>query len=250
MAVGLVDSPRPIRIAQFRPATVIQFGRVLLDPAPDGRVIHAEIALCHDLFQVPEAERIAQVPADIKDDDFRFEVSHFEQRRPLPFHASQSLSDRLNAVATHPVRLSRVRLDNANLCRRGLTGGFVDERYANHGRSAGVRALGHKARRDEKASASEHGNRLQNVPARQMHVSHIGSRIQCCIPKELDWHGLYANDAVAADPYKAKAFGILPVAYFKLDKHEQAAAALKSALALEPAQLNVKGVASSAVAAR
>jgi hypothetical protein len=43
--------------------------------------------------------------------------------------------------------------------------------------------------------------------------------------------------AVATDPYKAEAFANLAAAYFKIGRYEQAAAALKSALALEPGNL-------------
>lgn len=43
--------------------------------------------------------------------------------------------------------------------------------------------------------------------------------------------------AVAADPDKAEAFANLAAAYFKRGEHEEAVAALKSALALEPGNL-------------
>jgi hypothetical protein len=82
-------------------ATAIQFGCVALNPTPDGYVIHAEIPLCHDLLQLTEAKRIAQVPADAKRNDLGFEVP-FEQLWPLPLHARHSLADRPIAVATHP----------------------------------------------------------------------------------------------------------------------------------------------------
>jgi hypothetical protein len=50
-------------------------------------VIHAQIPLGHDLFQLPQAERVSQVPTNALDNDFRFQVSSFEQRWPLPLHA-------------------------------------------------------------------------------------------------------------------------------------------------------------------
>jgi tetratricopeptide (TPR) repeat protein len=43
--------------------------------------------------------------------------------------------------------------------------------------------------------------------------------------------------AVAADPYKAEAFGNLAAAYFKMGEREKALEALKSALELEPGNL-------------
>jgi hypothetical protein len=43
-----------------------------------------------------------RIPTDTEDDDFRFEMSPFEQRRPVPFRACRSVSDRPNVIATHP----------------------------------------------------------------------------------------------------------------------------------------------------
>ena len=88
--------------SEIRSAAAGQFRRVPLDPAPDRHVIHAKIAFGHDLFQLPQAERIPKVPAHAQHDDLRLEVSSLEQRRPLPFHAGRSLSvatQRLSLIA-------------------------------------------------------------------------------------------------------------------------------------------------------
>ena len=44
-------------------------------PTPDGHVIDAEVAFCHDFFQVPEAEPKTEIPADTQNDDFGFKMS-------------------------------------------------------------------------------------------------------------------------------------------------------------------------------
>jgi hypothetical protein len=41
-------------------------------------MIHAQIPLGHEFFQIPIAERVPQIPTDTDNDDFRFKVSSFE----------------------------------------------------------------------------------------------------------------------------------------------------------------------------
>jgi hypothetical protein len=52
-------------------------------------VIHTEVPLSHDLFQLSKAERIPQVPTNTQHDDLSFEVSSFEQRWLLPRYAAE-----------------------------------------------------------------------------------------------------------------------------------------------------------------
>ena len=73
-----------------------------LSQVPNRDVIHAHVPLGHDLFQLPEAERISQVPPNAEDDDIRFEMPLPEQCWPVPSHAGQSLRDPPNAIATQP----------------------------------------------------------------------------------------------------------------------------------------------------
>jgi hypothetical protein len=63
-AVGLVDRPRPVRVPEFRSAAAVQFWRPPLDPTPDRYVIHTDVRLGHDLFQLSKAKGIPQVLAD------------------------------------------------------------------------------------------------------------------------------------------------------------------------------------------
>jgi hypothetical protein len=53
-------------------------------------VIHAQVALSHQLFNVSVAERKPEIATDTKDDDRGFKLSSFEQRRSLSSHASQA----------------------------------------------------------------------------------------------------------------------------------------------------------------
>ena len=50
-------------------------------------MIQAESSLGHHLFQVPIAERIAQIPAKAQDNDLVLKVSPAKQCRPLVLHS-------------------------------------------------------------------------------------------------------------------------------------------------------------------
>src|SRR5260370_38730870 len=50
-------------------------------------MIQAESPLGHHLFQVPIAERIAQIPTKAEDDDLVLKVSPAKQCRPLVLHS-------------------------------------------------------------------------------------------------------------------------------------------------------------------
>src|SRR5580704_12252631 len=49
-------------------------------------MIHAEIPFRHYLLQIAVAERIAQVPSDVQNDDSVFEMPSTEQRRSSAWH--------------------------------------------------------------------------------------------------------------------------------------------------------------------
>jgi hypothetical protein len=51
----------------------------LLDPAIDGGVVYFEASLAHDLFQIPIAEAVTQVPAHTYQDDLAFEMAPLER---------------------------------------------------------------------------------------------------------------------------------------------------------------------------
>src|SRR5215471_14262044 len=63
-------------------------------------MIDREVPLCHDLLEISIAEREPEVPADAQNDNLGFEVSSFEQRRPVrPHHFT--LSNKLRPTLQH-----------------------------------------------------------------------------------------------------------------------------------------------------
>jgi hypothetical protein len=50
-----------------------QFGRVPLYPPPNRNVIHVHASLCHDLFQVSQAQRISKIATNAQNNDLGFE---------------------------------------------------------------------------------------------------------------------------------------------------------------------------------
>src|SRR5215471_17293896 len=71
---------------EFTAQALIQKGRITLDPAPNGNVIHRQSRLRHQLLQIPIAQRITQVPSNAKDDNHILEVSPAEQHWPVLAH--------------------------------------------------------------------------------------------------------------------------------------------------------------------
>jgi hypothetical protein len=63
-------------------------------------VIHAEVPLAHDFFQVSKAEAESEIPTDAEDDDLGFEMSSPKLRWPVLSHIGRSLSDPLDGFAT------------------------------------------------------------------------------------------------------------------------------------------------------
>ena len=88
----MTRSSSAVRLPQFRTTAAVQFRRVPLNPTPDRDVIHAEVALRHDFFQIPQAEAEPEIPPDAQDDDLGFKMPSLKQRWPVPSHAVQSVS--------------------------------------------------------------------------------------------------------------------------------------------------------------
>jgi len=76
---------------------LIQNGRIALDPAPNGDLVHCQPALRHDFLQIPVAERVPQIPTDTQNNNHVREVSPTEQRRPVLGHRI-TLPDRSTRV--------------------------------------------------------------------------------------------------------------------------------------------------------
>src|SRR5260221_9727608 len=77
--VRLIHSPGVIGGFEMRSTALVEFRGIPLDPAVDGRMIDAESALSHHLFQVAVAQCIAQVPADAQENYLAFKGTPFER---------------------------------------------------------------------------------------------------------------------------------------------------------------------------
>jgi len=78
--IRLIQPPGSTGTPELAAKPLIQKGRVMLDPAPDGDMIHRNSALCHHLFQIAVAQRIPQVPPHAQNDDDIVKVSPSERR--------------------------------------------------------------------------------------------------------------------------------------------------------------------------
>ena len=87
--IRFIHPPGSVWMPDLTPKPLIQNGRIVLDPTPDGDVVHQQAAFRHHLFQVAVAERVAQIPPNAQNDDHVLEVSPSEQRRAVLVHASR-----------------------------------------------------------------------------------------------------------------------------------------------------------------
>lgn len=85
----------------FSPKPLIQNGRIALNPAPDGHVVHRQPPLHHHFFQVAIAERVPQIPSHAQNDDHVLEVPPSEKRWSLLAHGF-TLPNPPAMIATHP----------------------------------------------------------------------------------------------------------------------------------------------------
>lgn len=59
---------------------------MVLYPAPDRRVVDAEVSFRHEFLQVTIAEREPEIPSDAEDDDLLGEVPAAEKCRAIALH--------------------------------------------------------------------------------------------------------------------------------------------------------------------
>src|SRR5947209_9543901 len=100
--VILWQAPRP---TQFPTTPPTQFRRVALYPPPNRNVIHVHVPLCHDLFEVSQAQRISKITTNAQYDDLGFEMSSFEYHWPVRSHERQAYQKR-------PTRICNTSLDS------------------------------------------------------------------------------------------------------------------------------------------
>jgi hypothetical protein len=72
----------------------------MLDPAPDGDMVHCKSALRHHFFQIPVAQRIPQLPPHTQHDDDSLKVPPSERRwwARLTVSPYQTLPGRLQQI--------------------------------------------------------------------------------------------------------------------------------------------------------
>ena len=98
----------------FAAKPLILNGRIALDPAPDGDVIHRQPPLRHHLFEITVAQRVTQVPPDAKDDDHVLKVPSAEQRGPILAHRF-TLPEPPVFLATDPSSNGQLQVDALDL---------------------------------------------------------------------------------------------------------------------------------------
>ena len=127
--VGLIDTPGLIGGLEMTAQPLLQFGTVVLDPAPDGRVVCFQAALAEQFFDIAERERIPKVPAHGAQNQRGFGLSPLEDRRSdcllhdlfrLPAAVGQSCNTTLSLTATSlradALSLPRTRIRESRPC--------------------------------------------------------------------------------------------------------------------------------------
>jgi hypothetical protein len=105
--VGFVDPPGAVGRFQFAPSSLVQFGGVALHPAPNGGVVSGETSFHDQFLDVSIGKREPQIPPDGANNEFRFEVPPFEQRRPRFDHGIHGrLSDSFTQFLQHCLQAS------------------------------------------------------------------------------------------------------------------------------------------------
>lgn len=76
--IGFIYSIRSAGELQMGTNTLINLGRVSLDPSPDSRVVHFEATLVHHLFQIAVGELVSAIPSDTQKNNRRLKVPPFK----------------------------------------------------------------------------------------------------------------------------------------------------------------------------
>src|ERR1700694_4740310 len=85
------------------PQSLFQFGAVTLHPTPDRRVIRRQTALCEQLFDIAERERVPEIPAHGTQNQLWRRLPPLEDcRSGCVLHDRFSLPASPAKVATHP----------------------------------------------------------------------------------------------------------------------------------------------------
>ena len=137
--VGLIDTPGPLGGLEMTAQPLLQLGTVVLDPAPDGRVVRFQAALAEPLFDITERERVPQGPAHSAQNQLGLGLSPRDDRRSNgPASPSVQATSRRwpklqhNRPSPHATPLGH---------RHGFLGGGRDLDHQRGGGTGGVRAV-------------------------------------------------------------------------------------------------------------
>src|ERR1700682_2833136 len=102
--IGLIDAPGFVGRLKMTAQPLIRFGTVTLNPTPDGRVIRRQTALGQQLFDMPERERVPQIPPHGTKNQLRRRLPPLEDcRSGCVLHDRFRLPANPAQVATHPL---------------------------------------------------------------------------------------------------------------------------------------------------
>jgi hypothetical protein len=76
----LIDPVGVISYLTLGPATLVEFRSIALDPSKDRRMINHHPTLLHQLFHIPIAESVAQIPPHGTEHDVGLKVAPFEEQ--------------------------------------------------------------------------------------------------------------------------------------------------------------------------
>lgn len=77
---GFVNPPRLVCRLAMSSQTLLQFGAVVLDPAPDRGVIDVETTFLEQFLNIAQRKRIAKIPSDRTKYEDGLDLSPFEDR--------------------------------------------------------------------------------------------------------------------------------------------------------------------------
>jgi hypothetical protein len=79
--IGFIHAPGLIGGFQMKPSSLLEFWSVVLNPSPNGGVIHPQVSLLEKLVDLAIGKRVSQVPADGTENDFGSKVRHLTIER-------------------------------------------------------------------------------------------------------------------------------------------------------------------------
>ena len=104
---------------KLRSKPLIQNGRIVLHPAPNGDVVHRQAPFRHHFFQVAVGKRVPQIPPHAQNNNHVLEVSPSKQCRAVLAHRL-TLPDPPIRFLQQILQADSVRLSLALFCARNI----------------------------------------------------------------------------------------------------------------------------------